>query len=110
MLRIGPAATFLLVHISGTAAWNNGVARTPPLGYSNWNNFHNNINSSLFIDTARFMKDNGFLAAGYNYITLGGIGYLNNSAPGGNITRNASGYFQVDPIKFPGGNEGMRKL
>lgn len=41
--------------------------------------------------SSAFMKEKGFLDAGYNYITLGGIGYLNNSAPGGNITRNASG-------------------
>eukprot|EP00729_Bicosta_minor_P024751 gene24751-19074_t len=65
--------------IGSAVAWDNGVARTPPLGYSNWNNFHNNINSSLFIETATFMKEKGFLDAGYNYITLGGIGYLNNS-------------------------------
>ena len=36
------------------------------------------------------MKDRGFLSAGYTYITLGGIGYANNSQPGGNITRNST--------------------
>jgi hypothetical protein len=83
--------------------------------------FHNRINSSLFRDTAKFMKAHGFLAAGYNYVTLGGIGYANGSTwpdsqhgwgpdGPGNITRNASGYLQVDPIRFPGGNEGMRQL
>jgi Flp pilus assembly protein TadB len=29
------------------AGWDNGVARTPPMGYSNWNMFHNNIVSGL---------------------------------------------------------------
>ena len=67
------------------------------------------------------MKESGLLAAGYNYITLGGIGYAQGGtwAPGahgwgpagkGNITRNASGHLQVDPVRFPGGNEGMRAL
>ena len=53
--------------------------------------------------------------------TLGGIGYAEGATfpdnasgwgPGGpgNITRNASGHLQVDPVRFPGGNEGMRKL
>ena len=53
--------------------------KPPVLGYSNWNGFHNKINSSLFRDTAKFMKDSGLQAAGYNYITLGGIGYANGS-------------------------------
>jgi hypothetical protein len=85
------------------------------------NSFHNEINSSLFLETAQFMKESGLLAAGYTYITLGGIGYAQGGtwAPGahgwgpagkGNITRNASGHLQVDPVRFPGGNEGMRAL
>jgi hypothetical protein len=83
--------------------------------------FHNKINTSLFLETAKFMKSSGLLAAGYDLITLGGIGYANGSTWNssehgwgplgpGNITRNASGYLQVDPVRFPGGNEGMRKL
>jgi hypothetical protein len=93
----------------------------PVLGYSNWNGFHNRINTSLFLDTAKFMKSSGLLAAGYNYVTLGGIGYAegatwNSTQHGwgplgpGNITRNATGFLQCDPVRFPGGNEGMRKL
>ena len=81
----------------------------------------NKINSSLFLDTARFMKSSGLLDAGYTYVTLGGIGYANGStwpdgqqgwgpAGPGNITRNASGFLVVDPVRFPGGNEGMRAL
>ena len=95
--------------------------QTPAMGYSNWNSFQNKINASLFRDTAKFMKDSGLLDAGYIYITLGGIGYANGSTypsgahswgPGGagNITRNATGFLQVDPVRFPGGNEGMREL
>ena len=67
------------------------------------------------------MKEVGFLAAGYKYVTLGGIGYANGStfpdsqsgwgpAGPGNITRNATGFLEVDPVRFPGGNEGMRRL
>jgi hypothetical protein len=76
-------------------ALENGVARLPPMGYNQWNFFHNNFNSSLFLQTSKFMKDKGFLAAGYNYMTLGGIGYANGSTcqPASlcNITRNATG-------------------
>ena len=63
------------------------------------------------METAAFMKEKGFLAAGYNYMTLGGIGYANGStcqpASSCNITRNATGFLQVDPVRFPGGNEGF---
>jgi hypothetical protein len=35
--------------------------------------FHNKINTSLFLETAKFMQSSGLLAAGYDLITLGGI-------------------------------------
>lgn len=66
----------------------------------------------MVIDIARGMKESGLLNAGYNYITLGGMGFAENgdpqSVPGFphipplNITRNASGYLQVDASRFPG--------
>lgn len=59
---------------------------------------------------ADFLASSGLQAAGYEYITMGGIGYANNSQPGGNITRNATGYLMADPIKFPGGNAGVATL
>ena len=89
---------------------NNGVALTPPLGFSNWNYWANDINASIFLDTAAFMNASGLLAAGFNYLTLGGIGYANGSTAGGNITRNATGHLQVDPVKFPGGNDGFAAM
>ena len=95
--------------------------QTPVLGWSNWNAWHNNINASIFHGTATFMKESGLLTAGYNYVTLGGIGYANGSTfptgshswgpdGPGNITRNATGFLEIDPVRFPGGNEGMRAL
>ena len=78
------------------------------------NFFHNNFNSSIFLETSKFMKEKGFLAAGYNYMTLGGIGYANGSTcqpvSACNITRNATGFLQVDPAKFPGGNDGFTQM
>lgn len=118
----------MMVALRGTllCAWAAAVVAAPGpakpmLGYSNWNAFHNKINSSLFIDTAKFMKSSGLLAAGYHYVTLGGIGYAEGAtwnasqhgwgpAGPGNITRNSTGFLQCDPVRFPGGNEGMRAL
>ena len=76
--------------------------------------FHNKFNSSLFLETSKFMTEKGFSAASYNYMTLGGIGYANGSTcqsvSACNITRNATGFLQVDPGKFPGGNDGFVQI
>ena len=119
-LRRRAAAAALLASVAAAPAAAAPGLQTPVMGYSNWNSFANNINASLFRETATFMKQSGLLAAGYNYVTLGGIGYANGStnpaASKGhgriqtNITRNGTGYLQVDPVRFPGGNEGMRAL
>ena len=50
--------------------YENGVALTPPMGWSSWNTFRNRINEKLIIDTAKAMKDNGLIEAGYKYINL----------------------------------------
>eukprot|EP00039_Didymoeca_costata_P021632 m.345013 g.345013 ORF g.345013 m.345013 type:complete len:671 (+) comp25672_c0_seq1:63-2075(+) len=110
MKKLNLTLIVLVVWFVPSYSWNNGAAVTPPRGFSNWNMWHNNFNASLFRSVAQFMKDSGLQQAGYNFITLGGIGYANSSGPGQNITRNASGYLVVDPTKFPGGNNGMKVL
>lgn len=50
--------------------YQNGVALTPPMGWSSWNTFKNRISEKLILDTAKAMKDNGLIDAGYNYINL----------------------------------------
>lgn len=48
----------------------NGVAKTPPMGWSSWNTFHNTISEQLILETAHAMKDHGLIEAGYNYLNL----------------------------------------
>ncbi len=50
--------------------YDNGVALTPPMGWSSWNTFKNRINEKLILDTAKAMKDNGLVEAGYKYLNL----------------------------------------
>ncbi len=50
--------------------YQNGVAQTPPMGWSSWNTFRNRINEKLILETAQAMKDNGLIEAGYKYINL----------------------------------------
>ena len=102
----------LLAALPATAAWDNGAALTPTRGWQNWNGFGNDFNASLTLEIAHFLKDSGLLAAGFEYLTLGGMGFAEHGDPKAvpgfpnipkqNITRNASGHLQADPGRFPG--------
>ena len=68
--------------------------------------------SALFRRMAAAMKENGLLAAGYDLISSGGSTYPHQGIPPWNstnssnianvIVRNTSGYYQIDPARFPG--------
>ena len=42
------------VHIKAAAPYNNGVALTPPMGWSSWNTFRNKIDENLTLETADY--------------------------------------------------------
>ena len=46
------------------------IARTPPMGWNSWNTFASNINDALIRQMADFMVDEGYLAAGYEYLVI----------------------------------------
>lgn len=48
----------------------NGLALTPPLGWSSWNNFGEEINEQLIVETIDAMIANGMRDAGYVYVNL----------------------------------------
>ncbi len=50
--------------------FDNGVAHTPPMGWSSWNTFKNKINQDLILETATIMANSGLLDAGYKYVNL----------------------------------------
>jgi len=49
---------------------NNGLAKTPPMGWSSWNQFGVEINEKLIIETIDAMVQNGMRDAGYVYVNL----------------------------------------
>jgi alpha-galactosidase len=49
---------------------NNGLAKTPPMGWSSWNQFGVEINEKLIIETIDSMVTNGMRDAGYIYVNL----------------------------------------
>ena len=46
------------------AALDNGLARTPPMGWCSWNAYGRRFNESVFYETADAMASNGMQAAG----------------------------------------------
>ena len=52
----------------------NKVAQTPPMGWSSWNTFRNNIDQDIIMQTAHAMKDSGLANAGYEFINLDDCG------------------------------------
>ncbi len=48
----------------------NGLARTPPMGWNSWNKFGCNVSEQLIRETADAIAASGMRDAGYQYITI----------------------------------------
>ena len=73
--------------------------KTPPMGWNSWNTFGWNISDDLIRSTARSMKEQGYLDAGYEYIVIDDCWSLKE--------RDDQGRLVPDPQKFP---HGMKDL
>jgi len=79
-------------------AYNNGVARTPPMGWNSWNHFGCEtqlITEDLFMQMADAMVKSGMKDAGYEYINIDDCWLAS--------TRDANGNLLPDPKRFPSG-------
>ncbi|HEV2783721.1 MAG TPA: NPCBM/NEW2 domain-containing protein [Actinophytocola sp.] len=77
------------------SAWENGLARTPPMGWNQWNAFGCNVNDALVRATADAFVSTGLREAGYQYVNIDDCWMARN--------RDASGNLVADPVKFPNG-------
>ncbi len=75
--------------------YNNGVALTPPMGWSSWNLFRHKISEKLIREIADAMADSGLAEAGYVYVNIDDC--WQSSA------RDKDGKLQADKITFPNG-------
>lgn len=76
-------------------ALDNGLARTPPMGWNSWNKFAcKGLNEQVIRQTADTIASNGMKDAGYQYINLDDCWQ---------ISRDANGNIVADPEKFPSG-------
>ena len=72
------------------------MAKTPPMGWSSWNQFGEEINEQLVIDTIDAMVSNGLRDAGYVYVNLDD-GWQRYKGPRNQFP------LEADPQKFPRG-------
>lgn len=93
--EVKKAAAKADVHIKASAPYNNGVALTPPMGWSSWNTFRNKIDENLILETADAMKASGLLEAGYQYVNLDDCWQSS--------MRDSNGRLQGDLTTFPSG-------
>jgi alpha-galactosidase len=80
-------------------ALDNGLARTPPMGWNDWNSFGCNVTEQLVEQTADIMVSSGMKAAGYQYVNIDDC-WMSGS-------RDGSGHLVPDPNKFPHGIGGV---
>src|SRR6185295_10678458 len=59
-----------LQNIQKAQALENGVARTPPMGWNSWNKFGCGVSDALVRATADAMVSSGMQAAGYQYVNI----------------------------------------
>ena len=69
--------------------------KAPPMGWNSWNAFGCNIDETKIRAQIAAMSSNGMREVGYSYIVIDDCW----SAP----TRDAQGYLQADPVRFPSG-------
>ncbi|MEU7172270.1 ricin-type beta-trefoil lectin domain protein [Micromonospora tulbaghiae] len=103
---LGVAAVALAATVTDQAvaprparALDNGVARTPPMGWNTWNTFGCNINETLIRQTADAIVANGLRDLGYKYVVVDDCWF--------NPNRDAQGNLQAHPQRFPSGMKSL---
>ena len=90
------ALCFLPTQFNSPAARarDDGVARTPPMGWNSWNRFSCNVSEQLIKSTADAMVASGMRDVGYQYVVIDDCWQ---------VSRDAQGTIVADPQRFPSG-------
>jgi alpha-galactosidase len=75
-------------------ALDNGLAKTPPMGWNSWNKFACDVSEQLIREAADALVTSGMKDAGYQYIVIDDCWQ---------IERDAQGNIIPDPKRFPNG-------
>ncbi|OBT38658.1 hypothetical protein VE00_11070 [Pseudogymnoascus sp. WSF 3629] len=85
-------AAFSWLHLVN--AVNNGLARTPPMGWNNWNSLACDVSEDLLLSTSKKLIDLGLRDVGYDHVVLDDCWQ---------DIRGEDGYVTPDKGKFPNG-------
>lgn len=92
------AITLCAVSLTNAYPLDNGLARTPPMGWNSWNKFACNVNEQLIREMADAMVTSGMKDAGYVYLVIDDCWQ---------IGRDAHGNILPDPQRFPSGMKAL---
>ncbi len=91
-------------------ALDNGLARTPPLGWSSWSFIRRTPTADNIKAQADAMRSSGLADVGYQYVNLDDFWYLCPGSQGPDV--DGFGRWVTDPAKFPpsGSTDGIQVL
>ena len=92
-------AAFVVSTQRPAVALDNGVARTPPMGWNTWNTFGCDISETLIRQTADAIVANGMRDLGYRYVVVDDCWFDPN--------RDSAGNLRGDPVRFPSGMKAL---
>jgi len=92
------AALLFLISATNVYAHDNGLAKTPPMGWNSWNKFGCNVSEKLVKEMADAMVTSGMRDAGYVYLVIDDCWQ---------IDRDAQGNILPDPKRFPSGMKAL---
>ncbi|TFK53777.1 alpha-galactosidase [Heliocybe sulcata] len=90
------AAISCLLNAWSILAVNNGLARTPPLGWNSWNRFACNISEETILSAAKSLVSTGLKDIGYDYVVIDDCWHADARDPETDAPLS-------DPVTFPSG-------
>ncbi len=95
------SAAWMGVMPAKVSALENGVARTPPMGWNSWNKFACNVSEQLIKSMADAMVSSGMKDVGYRYVLIDDCWQ---------ISRDDAGNIVADPQRFPFRHQSARRV
>jgi alpha-galactosidase len=87
-----------LAGAANSPALDNGLAKTPPMGWNSWNKFACNVSEDLIRQMADAMVARGLKDAGYEYVVIDDCWQ---------VSRDNDGNIIADPKRFPSGMKAL---
>src|SRR5918999_5316032 len=107
LLAMVGCAAACLIGAPAAQALDDGLARTPPMGFNNWNSTFcgPQFNEEMIKGMADIFVRSGLKDAGYEYINIDDCWARPQNHPLG--SRDAEGHLVVDANRFPNGIDGL---